>query len=333
MPRLPTPWFRRHSDGRPRGWYATMSGKQISLGVKDPDDIQSAIAALQRLLSVQTDPSGQTVAAAVPAYLEAIRHRVCSKTHRGYTAALRWFSLHFGPLPCRSVDPLEVERRAAGESKWSNSHRANLLWLCQAVVQHAGRKDFTLRRPPKESRGAEMVISAEGYAKILRDTTGDFHQLIRVMWSTGARPSEVCGLTCEGIDWPNGTATLRHHKTAGKGKRRVLYFSPEALAVLAEQRAKYGTGWLFRGVGGEPLTAYKLNRRFTRLSEKLGVDASPYSFRHSYISRSLAAGVPDTVVAALVGHSSTAMIHAHYSHISEFGRVLRDAAKKMDDAA
>jgi hypothetical protein len=35
------------------------------------------------------------------------------------------------------------------------------------------------------------------------------------------------------------------------------------------------------------------------------------------------------VVAELLGHSSTAMLHRHYSHLATRGKVLSEAARKV----
>jgi hypothetical protein len=40
-------------------------------------------------------------------------------------------------------------------------------------------------------------------------------------------------------------------------------------------------------------------------------------------------GVPETVVAALLGHGSTRMITQHYNHVSAQSRVLKDAVEKV----
>ncbi len=43
----------------------------------------------------------------------------------------------------------------------------------------------------------------------------------------------------------------------------------------------------------------------------------------------IAAGVSDAVVAELLWHSSTAMLHKHYSHLATRSKLLADAAKQV----
>ena len=51
-----------------------------------------------------------------------------------------------------------------------------------------------------------------------------------------------------------------------------------------------------------------------------------YGYRHTYGTNTLAKGVPDATVAALLGHSSTSMLHKHYSHLTSQAGVLRNAS-------
>ena len=311
-----------------------IQGKCVNLGVKDQDAANEALEALKRILAGSGGGAPATLfREVVPAYLEAIAHRVQPDTLAGYAKCLAWASAQFGHLSPGQLDPLAVERAVLSVATWSDSHKCNLLWLIQSAVRWAGRKDFALRRPAKESRGAEMVISDETYKNLLIHTSGDFQQLIRVLWATGARPGEILGLTAGSIDFASGTATLKKHKTKTKGKQRVLYFSPAALEVLRAQCARYPTGPLFRGKGGTGYTGYKLTRRFLRLSEKLGVRVCCYGFRHSFVTRALVAGTPETHVAALVGHTSTAMVSKFYSHVNSNAKLLKDVAARLDNDA
>jgi hypothetical protein len=43
----------------------------------------------------------------------------------------------------------------------------------------------------------------------------------------------------------------------------------------------------------------------------------------------LTAGIPETHVAAMLGHTSTAMLTRHYNHVSANAQLLRDAANKV----
>lgn len=77
--------------------------------------------------------------------------------------------------------------------------------------------------------------------------------IVELMWWTGARPSELFALTPQDIDrtgevW---TVDLTAHKTAAKGKRRVLHFGPGAQRVLAPFLVRPAGRHCFRPVEGE----------------------------------------------------------------------------------
>lgn len=85
-----------------------------------------------------------------------------------------------------------------------------------------------------ESRGRQPVQRST-IRRISRLVSPQVRALIRLQLLTGARPSELLGLRPVDIDTSNEdvwTATLDEHKTAWKGKGRVLYFGPRAQRVL-----------------------------------------------------------------------------------------------------
>jgi integrase len=269
-----------------------------------------------------------TVAPLSAAFLEAKAGDVNPATLRGYAKYLKWLAKHFGDSALAAVDLAAVRARAASET-WSDTHRANTLWCVNALLRWCGRSD-RVPLPPKESRGGDSVIPEELHRRIVNETTGDFRQLVRFLWLTGCRPGEATHLTADAVDWDAQTIRLKKHKTRHKGKTRTIYPCPEALEVLADQRDKYkGAGHLFRGLRGKPLSLQAMTMRFQRVSEKVGHKVCSYSYRHTWATRALAAGESDTIVAAMMGHSGTNMIHKHYSHVGEQSRVLKGAAKRI----
>lgn len=326
MPRKAAPWWRS-AAGR---WYVRHNGRQTPLSVTDRNDQAAAFAAFQRLLEqAKSTPASrpEPIALLVSEYLDSISHRIAPKTRVDYGIHLKRLVARFPSSAAGQLDPSTLEKSA--DPAWSDSHKSNYLWTVQAFLRWCGRKDLRLQRPAKESRGADSVISPEVHARVLRETTGDFHQLIRFLWATGCRPMEGAGLTFEAIDWAGGTATLTRHKTKRKGKSRVLYFGADALAILNEQSGRHNnTGHVFRGAGDRPLSRQALVTRFIRVSDKVGKAVRAYDYRHTYVTRSLEKGVPDAMVAALVGHSSTAMIHKFYSHVGANAKLLREAAER-----
>jgi len=87
------------------------------------------------------------------------------------------------------------------------------------------------------------------------------------------------------------------------------------------------TTWSFPGELGQPLVSRTLRDHFTRIAAQAGVEgATPHTLRHSTGTFLLAAGVPDRIVQAILGHGSAAMTR-HYQHV--LPSMLADAGQRL----
>ena len=66
-----------------------------------------------------------------------------------------------------------------------------------------------------------------------------------------------------------------------------------------------------------------------RKSCGLAKDVTAYVRRHSWATDALERGVLIATVSELLGHTSTAMVSAHHSHLSERTEQLRKAAEAV----
>ena len=100
---------------------------------------------------------------------------------------------------------------------------------------------------------------------------------------------------------------------------------------VARRRAKAkGSGLIFPNEKGERLTTQAIAHRLKKFCKRAGVrHLIPYGYRHTFATSALAAGVPDAQVAALLGHSGTAMLHRHYSHLTSQAQALRAALARV----
>ena len=74
-------------------------------------------------------------------------------------------------------------------------------------------------------------------------------------------------------------------------------------------------------------------RKFNRAAARIGIDATPYTLRHSFVSLLLAAGRRRSEVAEQAGHS-LAVMESEYAHvIAEFrGVTMEDPAQAIREA-
>jgi integrase len=335
-------WFRRSRNQ----WFTQMNKKQVPLGVMGPDTpgSRAAAEAAYRALfgpvstaDVAAPPSqppqpARTVREAVASYLEEkAGEGLSAETLKGYRRYLTWFAARFGTLGVSDLTKKQVEADARGRP-WSDDTRRNYLAAIEACLKHAGFP-LTLEKPPRGSAGAGAVIPEATYHMAVGAARGDLRPLLVVLWNTGCRPSELRSLTVELVDWANGTATLTKHKTRRRGKAARLVIFPEpAMAVLRAQRDRHKTGLLFRNRRGVAFTMTGLAQQVWRISKRIGKPLTAYGCRHTFATDGLAKGLPDTHVAALLGHGSTRMIHAHYNHLAANSRLLKEAAARVRPA-
>lgn len=125
-----------------------------------------------------------------------------------------------------------------------------------------------------------------------------------------------------------GVAILAEHKTADKtGKPRAIYLSPEAVTLFRSQALEHPTGPLFPNNRGKAWSGWAVVKAMDAARTKADVPhATAYGMRHSHATDALANGVPDATVAALLGHTNTAMLYKHDSHLTSKAGVLRNAA-------
>ena len=356
MPRRAAPWYRQ---GRSM-WYVTHESKQTPLGVTDPGDRAGAEAAHQRLIDqlaaevarrlaapptpLPSPAAGLTVADAIVGFMASAekkvgRGKMKAKTAADYRFALAAFGAAFGPRPGAGLladDGCEEIETWADRDGWSPSTQNTYLGTVQTVFKWCGLR-LKVRRPPKESRGADTCLTDDQFALVIRETCryagakGDLRQLLLALRETGARPGELARLEVAGVDWANGCTRLKEHKTRRHtGADRVIHFNTAALAVLTAQRLRYGDGLLFRTRTGGAYRAAAIVRRMGQVSRRVGFRVIAYGLgRHSFATRALSAGVSDVLVAELLGHKGTAMLHRHYSHLGEQARALKDAAERV----
>jgi integrase len=331
------PWYRE-SKGT---WYATIGGKKTSLGVRGAGNRKAAEEAWHDLCAngkpkVDDTPEPMTVAEVVAGFLADADGRVKPKTLRWYRDFLEPFSQRHGAAKADDLTPTLVESYAR-KPNWSSSTRHDFLGALAGVFRWAERGRLItrspllgLRRPPKTSRGSSSLLTADEHARLLEVATPQFRLFLTVLYATGARPGEVAAITAENLDADAGLVRLAEHKTAHKGKVRVLYLSPDTVALLKRQKMRHPVGALLRNRTGKPWTGWAVVKAMESARSRAGLNGkTAYGLRHTFATDALANGVPDAQVAELLGHSGTAMLHKHYAHLGARATALRAALGKV----
>jgi len=303
-----------------------------------------AVRAWHRLMAEEPTPTltpkaepkpDATVKAVVDAFLADAKCRVKANSYATYQGLLTGFGEGFGKIKAEAFT-VAMAYAYANRPEWSVSYRHGVLGCIATAFKWAesvgmiGRNPLkNVKRPPKASRGAKVVLSDADHAKLLEAATPALRLLLELLHATGCRPSELARLTASDVDFPSGVAMLQEHKADASGRPRLIILSPSAIAILRTQAALHPTGNLLRNARGGKWTKDGIGLAMRRASARAGVKGIAYGYRHGFATSALANGVPDATVAALLGHSSTAMLHRHYSHLTSQATVLREALSRV----
>jgi len=326
--RLAFPWYRSSADT----WYTTLDGRKVSLGVKGIKNKSQALKAW-KALAAKPKPkrSSVNVGDVIAAFLHDAERRVATITLNRYRQHLLPFKEKYGSVNVERLTPSLAENYVRSKP-WNSTTQHGTLSAIVTAFRWALNKarlieTFPLNGltiPPKLS-ASNVAFNADAFAQLLNDCrrTPELQAVFRFLWATGCRPSEAFGLTFDAIE--GDLIRLKTHKTAHKGQSRTIYLNVEAKAVIDAQRERWASGLVFRNAQGLAFERMAIVRRLWRFRQRTGIKITAYGFRHSFATRALSSGVPDAHVAALLGHSSTTMLHRHYSHLTQRSDVLRQA--------
>ena len=180
--------------------------------------------------------------------------------------------------------------------------------VLDTATRHAEAAAATEAAGPAEA-GPQAAVA-------LRDAA-----VLELLYATGIRVSELCGLTPDNLDYARRTVRVR-----GKGdKERTVPVGVPALRAITRWldqgrpalATKTSSPALFLGVRGgrlDPRTARRIVHQ--RLREGGATrDASPHGLRHSAATHLLEGGADLRSVQEILGHSSPATTQI-YTHVS-----------------
>ena len=127
--------------------------------------------------------------------------------------------------------------------------------------------------------------------------------MFELMYSSGLRIGEAAALKVSDIDFGGRMLLVRESKF---GKDRFVPVSKVAVLFLEKYlvgRRENKEDYVFQGQKGH-CSIQVIRRRFNRIKDKLGLDCTPHSIRHSVATHMLEAGADIRYVQELLGHES-----------------------------
>ena len=293
-------------------------------------------------------------------WLASRRAETSPATHRRYGAAIGKFLAFLGPDADRGLEEITRSEIAAfrdARLQTSAVHTANMdLKTVRAVFRSARRDGFLFQDP---GEGVNVVknrntfqrrpFSIDQLRSVLTVADAEWSSLIKFGLYTGQRLGDIAMLTWSQIDLEREEIRLTTRKTgkallipiaaplrehllglaAGEDPQAPVH--PRAFGIMAAQSGRVGT---LSNQFSALLVASGLrepqghDKGIGRQGKREGFDLSFHSLRHTAVSLLKDAGIPDSVVMALVGHESAAMSH-RYTHVGR--EALARAAASMPE--
>lgn len=247
------------------------------------------------------------------------------------------------------VESLLRDRAAAGMAKNSITRIRSVAVMALRYAQRrdlVGRNVAELAEMPADARAAAegRSLTVDQAGKLLEAVEDDrLRGLVITGLMLGLRPGELLGLSWRDVDLEAGVLHVRQSckrerdkdgrerlvlgepKTA-KSRRSIALPAPVRAAMQrhraqqATERLAAGPLWVDHGLvftteRGGPIDPSNLRKAFSRLTRAAGLGKwHPNELRHSAASLLSAAGVPQELVADVLGHVDTRMLHKHYRH-------------------
>lgn len=162
--------------------------------------------------------------------------------------------------------------------------------------------------------GLQAHVQEEGGPLAVRDLA-----LLELLYASGLRISEACGLLIDDVDMERSTVRVR-----GKGnKERVVPMGAPAATALAawlDVRDQLVTGGspstVFLGQRGGALDPRVARRVVHRATAGSGHDVSPHGLRHAMATHLLGGGADLRSVQEMLGHASVGTTQL-YTHVTD----------------
>ncbi len=271
---------------------------------------------------------------AIGAFLEylAVERGASPHTVRGYAGDLREFSAFLrraGDLGPAAVDMRSVRAYLAslhqrGLAKSSIGRKLASVRSCLRFLARRGvieQNPARLVRSPRPPRRLPSFLPKDESKQLLDRAHGPSasgrrdHALLELLYATGIRVAECCGLDGTDVDRSHGTV-----RVLGKGdKERVVPVGEVALEAIDAYLAARGRpdGPLFTNARGGRLTTRSAQRIVGRQARLSGTSrrVTPHTLRHTFATHMLGEGADLRLIQELLGHRRLSTTQ-RYTHVS-----------------
>ena len=232
----------------------------------------------------------------------------------------------------------------AHEGKWgAASFNIRLSFYAKVWKELAPRKGLDPRvwenheKMKVDAESSREVFELGDLPRIWAACSGDMRTLVAVGMHTGLRISDAATLKWSEVDFQAGVVDKIQYKTHRRvvvpllpGFREYLEGLPRTGEYVSEVNARrYNAGTLDKEFG-ELLRSLGYVTSFEDENGKLKIKYSFHSFRHTFVSAALNAGVAPAVVQQIVGHASYNMtLRYFHKDISSLRKAVEEHMPRL----
>lgn len=184
-----------------------------------------------------------------------------------------------------------------------------------------------VRRPTVAWESTTNGLSRTEFADVLAAAEAHSprsHTVVCLLGLSGLRVSEACGIDVDRIGFEKGYAVVDILRKGGK--RQIVPLSQVTMWAIDRYKRERGSGSdvgpLMVRRDGQRLDRKTADRIVKRLAKTCGIrrSISPHSFRHTFVTLSLDAGVSERDIQNSTGHKDPRMIHYYDRHRDNLAR-------------
>ena len=358
--------YKYHIDGKPHFVYSWKleptdklpKGKKPCLSLRELEkQVNTDLDLLVNIVDGQ-----MTVCELVDRYLKT-KTGVRQSTKQGYVTVQRLLAKEaFGKKTIRSVKTSDAKLfliKLQQEDRKSYSSIHTIRGVLRPAFQMAVDDDILVKNPFGFQLAGVLVndavtreaISKEQMRKFLKFVHDDvvyckYYEVVYILFHTGMRISEFCGLTLKDIDLEKMTVNIDHQLQRTSDMRyiiettktdagtRVLPITEDVAemfrAIIEDRNAPKVeksidgySGFLFYDDNGMPLVAMHWQHRFNHMVGRYNdiyrvqmPNITPHVCRHTYCSNMAKSGMNPKTLQYLMGHSDISVTMNVYTHIS-----------------
>ncbi len=205
------------------------------------------------------------------------------------------------------------------------------------------RKAGALRLPRKSTNQDLLFWTYEQYKFFIQQVTNDeFRVACDILYWTGLRRGEACGLLWQDVDLEDKVIHVRRNRVYLNNQ--FVDISPKTLTsnrdvAIPQRLADELKAWREKQYKPNPtqhvliMSPHALSHRFLALQRKLGITPCIHihSLRHSHASLLIEMGYSMQAIADRLGHANTLQVQRTYGHLyPKRRREIADGLDKLD---